>query len=157
MEGDVKDWDWETWPMGRIPHYFWYVFSHIWLSNQPSRRKLVKYRDLGVAGVVFQFFLKNTTMECENFFFWRDIHRWRNPKLNLRRLRSFHVLKMAPNGNMHFCILRKIRSLRSFFSKTMRWRVIYQDGQERYIPGDESHANLGTFKTFLFAQKDSFL
>ena len=68
MEGDVKDWDWETWPMGRIPHYFWYVFSHIWLSNQPSRRKLVKYRDLGVAGVVFQFFLKRTTMKCEIFF-----------------------------------------------------------------------------------------
>ena len=86
-----------------------------------------------------------------------DIAQGTNPTLIWRCLRPFFVLKMAHFYRVGFCIIRKIRSLRSFFSKTMRWRVIYEDGQRRYSPGDESHANLEMFTTFLCAQNGSFL
>ena len=73
-----------------------------------------------------------------------DIAQGTNPTLIWRCLRPFFVLKMAHFYRVGFCIIRKIRSLRSFFSKTMRWRVMLRIEIERHGPWEESHTIFDT-------------
>ena len=68
-----------------------------------------------------------------------DIPLGTSPTLIWGRLRPFLLLKKAHFCRVPFCILRKIRSLRSFFSKTMRWRVMLRIEIERHSPWEESH------------------
>ena len=90
------------------------------------------------------FFLK----KCDGGWYIKmvrkGISQGTNPTPIWRRLRLISALKLAHNGKMHFYDLSKIRSLRSFFSKTMRWRVMLRIEIERHGPWEESHTIFDT-------------